>query len=215
MNDFDGWQLDDAKMQLNVDRIENTGKKLGDLFNIRNGFATLRNKIYLFKPIDEDDDFYYFEKDSVKFRVERSICRDAIKPNIIKDESDLEVFNEKLIFPYQVIDQANNDLFQEQSNRLIRVLDSDIFERNFSNAYNYLNIYREELAKRDKGQRDYETWFAYGRSQALNIRGFKLLFPYISDQPYFVYTNTNYELKYAIQTHSLIRFITLLLISIA
>lgn len=196
LNDFDGWQLDDAKTQLALKRLENSGKKLGELFNIRNGFATLRNKIYLFKPIDEDEHFYYLEKDSKRFKVERSICRNAIKPNILKDESDLEVFNEKLIFPYQVIEQTNGDLFEQQSNRLIRVLDPDIFERNFPNAYDYLNSYREELAKRDKGQRKYETWFAYGRSQALNITGLKLLFPYISDQPYFVYTDNEDLLFY-------------------
>jgi len=196
LNDFDGWQLDDAKTQLALKRLENSGKKLGELFNIRNGFATLRNKIYLFKPIDQDEDFYYFEKDSKRFKVERAICRNAIKPNILKDESDLEVFNEKLIFPYQVIEQTNDDLFEQQSNRLIRVLDPDIFERNFPNAYDYLYSYREELAKRDKGQREYETWFAYGRSQALNIPGLKLLFPYISDQPYFVYTDNEDLLFY-------------------
>ena len=196
LNDFDGWQLDDAKTQLTLKRLENSGKKLGDLFNIRNGFATLRNKIYLFKPIHEDEHFYYLEKDSKKFKVERAICRNAIKPNILKDESDLEVFNEKLIFPYQVIEQTNGDLFEQQSNRLIRILDPDIFERNYPNAYDYLNSYREELAKRDKGQREYETWFAYGRSQALNISGLKLLFPYISDQPYFVYTDNEDLLFY-------------------
>ncbi|RKE92267.1 Eco57I restriction-modification methylase domain-containing protein [Ichthyenterobacterium magnum] len=196
LNDFDGWQLDDAQTQLALKRLENSGKKLGDLFNIRNGFATLRNKIYLFKPIDEDEHFYYLEKDSKRFKVERAICRNAIKPNILKDETDLEVFNEKLIFPYQVIEQTNDDLFEQQSNRLIRVLDPGIFERNFPNAYNYLNTCREELSKRDKGQRDYETWFAYGRSQALNIPGLKLLFPYISDKPYFVFTNNEDLLFY-------------------
>lgn len=196
LNDFDGWQLDDAKTQLALKRLENSGEKLGKLFNIRNGFATLRNKIYLFKPINEDNHFYYFEKDSTRYRVERAICRDAIKPNILKDESDLDEFNEKLIFPYQVIEQTNDDLFEQQSNRLIRVLNPDIFERNFPDAYNYLATYREELAKRDKGQRDYETWFAYGRSQALNIPGLKLLFPYISDKPYFVFTNNENLLFY-------------------
>lgn len=196
LNDFDGWQLDDAKTQLALKRLENTGKKLGELHNIRNGFATLRNNIYLFKPIDEDDDFYYFEKDSKRLKVERAICRNAIKPNILKDESDLEVYNEKLIFPYLVKEQTNDDLFEQQSNRLIRVLDPGIFERNFPNAYNYLNSYRDELAKRDKGQREYETWFSYGRSQALNITGLKLLFPYISNKPYFVFTNNENLLFY-------------------
>ena len=45
------------------------------------------------------------------------------------------------------------------------------------------------LAQRDKGTREYPIWYAFGRSQALTIRGYKLLFPYITDQPYFVLSN--------------------------
>lgn len=196
LNDFDGWQLEDVKTQLAIARLENSGTKLGDLFNIRNGFATLRNKIYLFKPTYEDDDFYYFEKNSISYKVERDICRDAIKPNILKNEDDVATFNEKLIFPYTLIEETDGDLFQQQTNRSVKVISEEVFRINFPWAYNYLDDNREELAKRDRGQRDYETWFAYGRSQALNIPGLKLLFPYISDKPYFVYTNNEELLFY-------------------
>ncbi|TDN80366.1 N-6 DNA methylase [Salegentibacter sp. 24] len=196
LNDLHGWQLDDAKTKLNLDRLENSGDKLGDLMNIRNGFATLRNKIYLFSPINEDDEYYYFEKDSISYRVERLICKDAIKPNILKNEIDLETYNEKIIFPYTIIDENNRDLFQNSQNRRVKIIPENHFRENYPHAYNYLNDYRDELSKRDKGKREYETWFAYGRSQALNISGFKLLFPYISNAPYFVYTNNEDLLFY-------------------
>ncbi|CAD7806850.1 Type IIS restriction enzyme Eco57I [Chryseobacterium aquaeductus] len=189
LNDYDGWQLDDAKTQLNLSKLENTGKKLGDLFSIRNGFATLRNSIYLFKPIEQDELFYYFEKNGERFQVEREICRDAIKPNILKSEKDLEVLMEKIIFPYNIIEHQNNQLFQNQDLRSVKTIEEKTFQNNFPNAYNYLVYNKKELAKRDKGKRDYEIWYAYGRNQALNISGLKLLFPYISDAPYFVYTN--------------------------
>ena len=196
LNNFDGWQLENAKTQLNLKRLENSGTKLGELFNIRNGFATLRNKIYLFKPIHEDDNFYYFDKDLNSYKVEKTICRDAIKPNILKDEDDITVYNEKLIFPYFTIDETNRDLFQQQPNRSVKVISEEVFKKKYPSAYNYLEKYKGELAKRDKGQRDYETWFAYGRNQALNITGLKLLFPYISDKPYFVYTDNEELLFY-------------------
>ncbi|GHV15661.1 hypothetical protein FACS1894169_07770 [Bacteroidia bacterium] len=196
LNNIDGWQLEDAKTQLNLKKLENAGEKLGCLFNIRNGFATLRNYIYLFKPIDEDDRFYYFEKNSVRYRIERNICRDAIKPNILKDESDLERFMEKIIFPYIIVEEQNNGLFQNQTNRLVKIIDEERLIQEFPDTYNYLCLYKAELAKRDKGQREYETWYAFGRSQALNITGLKLLFPYISDTPYFVYTNDTELLFY-------------------
>ncbi|KFC35508.1 Eco57I restriction-modification methylase domain-containing protein [Elizabethkingia anophelis] len=189
LNNIDGWQLEDAKTQLNLQKLENAGDKLGDLFNIRNGFATLRNNIYLFTPIDEDDNYFYFEKEGQQFQVEREVCRDAIKPNILKEETDLERLMEKIIFPYNIVEQNNKDLFQNQVSRLVKIIEEDVFQKKFPNAYNYLKTQEKELAKRDKGQREYETWYAYGRSQALNISGLKLLFPYISDVPYFVYTN--------------------------
>ncbi|WP_424494119.1 HsdM family class I SAM-dependent methyltransferase [Salinimicrobium sp. GXAS 041] len=196
LNDFIGWKLDDAKTKLNLERLENSGKKLGDLLSIRNGFATLRNKIYLFSPIREDDDWYYFEKDSTEYRVEKEICKDAIKPNILKNEVDLETFNEKIIFPYTIIDEKNVDLFQNSQNRKVKFIPENYFQENFPQAYKYLSNYKEELSKRDKGKREYEIWYAYGRTQALNINGLKLLFPYISNAPYFVYTNNQDLLFY-------------------
>ncbi|MBL4662709.1 MAG: SAM-dependent DNA methyltransferase [Flavobacteriaceae bacterium] len=194
--DFDGWQLDDVSVQLNLEKLENSGEKLIEMFNIRNGFATLRNKIYLLKPIKEDNDFYYFQKDAKTYQVEKEICRNAVKPNILKVDSDLVEFNEKLIFPYSIIDKPNDNLFQQQSNRLVKVIEEAVFKIKYPYAYNYLKANKKELAKRDKGQRDYEIWYAFGRSQALNITGKKLLFPYISDNPYFVYTDNEELLFY-------------------
>lgn len=196
LNNIDGWQLEDAKTKLNLHKLENAGYKLGDLFNIRNGFATLRNNIYLFTPVEEDDEFYYFEKNKERFQVEKGICRDAIKPNILKDEADLNRLMEKIIFPYNIIEQMNDDLFEGQITRFVRIIPEEIFQRDFPNAYNYLYSEKEELSKRDKGEREYDTWYAYGRNQALNILGLKLLFPYISDKPYFVFTDDRELLFY-------------------
>lgn len=196
LNTLDGWQLEDARNQLNLKKLENTGKKLGDLFNIRNGFATLRNNIYLFSPIREDKKYFYLEKDGKEYKIEKNICRDAIKPNILKSESDLDKLMEKIIFPYRYVEQSIHDLFEKYSNRLVKVIEEEELQSKYPFAYNYLFSNKEELAKRDKGQREYETWYAFGRSQALSIKGFKLLFPYISDVPYFVYTDDKELLFY-------------------
>lgn len=196
LNNTDGWQLEDAKTQLNLYKLENAGEKLGNLFNIRNGFATLRNSIYLFTPIRSDEHYYYFEKENKKIKIEKDICRNAIKPNILKKESELEILMEKIIFPYNIVLQKDNNLFNNYANRFVKVIDEVDFQKRFPYAYTYLNSQKKELAKRDKGKREYETWYAYGRSQALNIMGLKLLFPYMSDKPYFVYTNDNELLFY-------------------
>lgn len=189
LDDTEGWHLDDATTKLNLYRIENAGDKLGNLFSIRNGFATLRNKIYLFQPLYEDELFYYFKRDGMDIQIEKSICRDAIKPNILKKESDLDKFKEKIIFPYLVIDNNEEGLFHNQINRTAVLIDENYFIETYPYAYKYLYDRKMELSKRDKGNKIYENWYAYGRNQALNIQGLKLLFPYISDAPYFIYTD--------------------------
>ena len=50
--------------------------------------------------------------------------------------------------------------------------------------------------QRDNGQKPYETWYAFGRSQAIGDRGRKLLFPYMAAQPHFVYTDKEDMLIY-------------------
>jgi len=52
------------------------------------------------------------------------------------------------------------------------------------------------LQKRDKGAREYEKWYAFGRNQALIYHGFKILFPYISSAPCFVMTEDQEFLFY-------------------
>ena len=73
--------------------------------------------------------------------------------------------------------------------KTLSLIQESIFKEKFKGTYEYLKEHKSELAQRDKGKRSYENWYAYGRSQALNVKGKKLLFPYISNKPYFVYTD--------------------------
>ena len=79
---------------------------------------------------------------------------------------------EKIITPYD-----------ENSN----VITEDFFISNYPKAYFYLQSCREVLDARDKGEGDYGAWYAFGRTQAIADSGRKLLFPYMSDLPHFVY----------------------------
>ena len=68
-------------------------------------------------------------------------------------------------------------------------------------------FHKNELSLRDKGVREYEIWYAYGRNQALTLHGYKLLFPYISSSPCFVFTEDKDFLfynGYAILSESII-----------
>lgn len=169
-----GWILKDKKTSSNIRRIECVGKPLGDVVKIRNGFATLRNDIYLIKPIKTGRKYFYFEKKGKVFRIEKAICRKAIKANLVRHENDIYALSEYIIFPYIMMNGAAQIISEEE------------FQNHYPLAYQYLLENKEELAKRDNGHKTYPQWYAYGRSQALNIRGERLLFPHICDAPCFV-----------------------------
>jgi adenine-specific DNA-methyltransferase len=184
LNSNKGWDLNIHTIKENIYKLENSGKPLFELFDIRNGFATLKNKIYLFTPEEQDEEFYYIIKDGIKYPIEKTICRNAIKPNILKSENEIPLLTEKIIFPYTVVGKT------------VTPIDENNFIQHFPQTYQYLSAYKKILSNRDKGKREYKYWYLFGRTQALNITGQKLLFPYISDKPYFVYTEDENLLFY-------------------
>lgn len=179
-----GWMLNDPKSLSNIKKIESVGTPLGKLFPIKNGIATLRNSTYIFKPLDETKEFFYFKKDGQLHKVEKGICRDIIKPNILKYEHEIPKIQEQIIYPY-INGTSPLSLMQE-----------DFFQLEYPEAYKYLASYKEDLSKRDKGNGNYGAWFAFGRTQALSDKGLKLLFPYMSKHPYFVFTDNKEMLIY-------------------
>ncbi len=175
-----GWILNTQEILKNIKKIESCGTPLGKLYSIKNGLATLCNDIFIFKPTKEDKRYYYHEDGS---KIEKEICRDIIKPNRLKSEDEIEELKEKIIYPYS---------FNQ------RVFDESYFRDNYPLAYAYLLQHKTKLLARDKGKvkKKYE-WFEFGRTQALNDRGAKLLFPYMSKEPYFVYSSQKELLFYA------------------
>lgn len=175
VSDHKGWLLRNDIVTSNILKIENTGTKLGDMFSIRNGFATLKNDVYILNIVADDTDFYIHQtKDGQQYKIEKSICRDVIKPNTLKDESELDEKMEKIIFPYIT-----------SSNKLV-LIDESTMTTKYRHAYQYLEKHRTLLDERDKGAKQYEAWYAYGRRQALNINGYRLLFPYLAENANFV-----------------------------
>lgn len=172
LDDHRGWNLNHSEVLNNIRLIENAGEALGDLYVIKNGIATLANDVFIFRPTRTDDSFYYLTREGREYPIERGICRDIIKPNILKTEAEIAEKEEKIITPYD-----------ENSN----VIAEDFFISNYPKAYAYLQSCRKVLDARDKGEGDYGAWYAFGRTQAIADSGRKLLFPYMSDLPHFVY----------------------------
>ncbi len=169
-----GWNLNRLEVLENIRLIENAGEALGDKYVIKNGIATLANDVFIFRPVRSDASYHYLMRKGVEYPIEKAICRDIIKPNILKSEAEISEKEEKIISPYD----ANSNVIAE-----------DFFMRNYPYAYRYLSACRDVLDARDKGEGDYGAWYAFGRTQAISDCGRKLLFPYMSDLPHFVYTS--------------------------
>lgn len=171
-----GWNLNTSEVMENIARIEAVGRPLGELFHIKNGIATLANDIFIFRPDGECGDYYLHNG----VEIEKTVCRDIVKPNIIKNEEELKAKREKIIFPYD---------------RSMTLLDEDKLKVQYPKAYAYLLNNKPLLLLRDKGGGDY-PWYAFGRTQAIADVGKKLLFPYMTDSPHFVYTSEEEMLIY-------------------
>lgn len=172
LNHNDGWNLvNDLSMVEFINRIESTGQPFKNRFITRNGIATLKNDVYKFKPVRTDRNFYYHLEDGILHPIEKTICRNLVNANKIKNQDDIIRLQEQIIFPYD----AGCKIIPEMTMR-----------REYPNAYSYLLKKKQILATRDKGLRTYEQWYAYGRRQSMDINAYKLFFPHICDRPTFV-----------------------------
>lgn len=166
-----GWNLQE---EVAISKLETIGQPFGEKYKTRHGIATLKNKVYIFKPIKEDSQYYYL-KDKIsatEYPIEKSICRDIINSNRINDVVSLSEIMEKIIFPYVY-----------NGNDKPTILDEEILKSKFPFAYKYLEEKKEILAKRDKGKGQYPRWYAFGRTQSLEKVKHKLFFPKISNKP--------------------------------
>lgn len=180
LNPKKGWNLKENK---SISKIESTGIPFGELYNTRHGIATLKNDIYIFRPVDEDKNYYYLQNGSL-YRIEKDICKDIVNSNKLSREISLNRLKEKVIFPYD----------QQEKPKL---LDEKLVKENFPEAYKYLQNKRKILADRDKGKGNYENWFAYGRSQSLEKIKNKMFFPKYTDRtPNFIINSDDNLLFY-------------------
>ncbi|HAF95181.1 MAG: hypothetical protein A2X34_08830 [Elusimicrobia bacterium GWC2_51_8] len=171
LNDKTGWTLAPVDIWMNLKKIESVGATLGALCPIRNGIATLNNELYIFKPTGSDNSCYFRVFEGKTYKIEKAICRDIIKPNILHSESDILRFKQKAIFPYK-----------KTGSKFTVIGEQDLAHR-FPNCYAFLKVFKTRLSLRDKGKKEYPTWYAFGRTQGFSIKGKKIFIPYMSDKP--------------------------------
>ena len=108
--------------------INVNSKTLDDICIIKNGIATLRDKIYIHKQ---------------------------------------KLYEEPCWKQITSADRENWCIFPYNDNAVI--LEENDFKSNNPKTYQYLEQHKEELAKRDKGNKKYPKWYSYGRTQSLKI----------------------------------------------
>jgi hypothetical protein len=165
-----GWNLHNHEI---ISKIESTGVSLGQLYKTRNGIATLKNEIYIFSPIKEDNTYYYLQNGSV-FQIEKAICRSILNSNKLNSPLSFNKLKEKVIFPYD-------------NSQKPKLLEENHIKKQFPKAYAYLEAKKKILSERDNGQGEYEKWFAFGRTQSLEKMKHKLFFPHLASKtPNFI-----------------------------
>ncbi|MEO0110717.1 MAG: TaqI-like C-terminal specificity domain-containing protein, partial [candidate division WOR-3 bacterium] len=155
--------------------VENAPYKLKDIADIRVGLATLADDVYIIEdPIEEEEYFIKIFKGK-KFLIEKEITKEIIKASILKTEEDIEKNKRRIIFPYKKV----GDKFL--------ILSEKELKSKYPKTYKYLLFCKDILLKRDKGKKDYENWFAFGRTQGINTTfGKKILTPPMALKPTFI-----------------------------
>ena len=179
LDSFKGWNL---KNNHYIKEIESRGTPLGEIYDTKSGIATLKNKVYIFKPIREDEKFYYKEDDTP---IEKEACKKIINSNKLVNYTKFDDLIEKIIFPYKH-DKNGKPIFIEE----------DEFKEKYPKAYAYLFQNKELLATRDKGNGKYIDWYAFGRNQSLEYRKEKLFFPQLVKRGFKTYFSDDENLYF-------------------
>jgi len=176
---YRGWNLKDNTF---VNKMEAKGVPFSKIYDTKHGIATLKNKIYIFKPIKSDDNYYYMADNIL---IEKEICKDIINSNKLARCNQIDELKEKIIFPY-IHDEQNRPF----------LIDEDTFREKYPKAYKYLLSNKEILATRDKGKGKYPAWYSFGRNQSLERRKYKLFFPNLVKKGFPTFLNDEENLYF-------------------
>ena len=153
------WKLAPPKHLNNLYKIENIGKKLKEIADIKVGFATLKDAIFTF---NNDLD------------IEQEIVRPAIKTSKWNNENDIKNNQLKIIFPYKKV-----------NGKYIPIHENEM-KNKYPKAYSYLLQHKKELASRSKGKLRLKYFYEWGRMQSMEAKGPKLLTKTFSKGPNFM-----------------------------
>ncbi|MFZ1020091.1 MAG: Eco57I restriction-modification methylase domain-containing protein [Minisyncoccia bacterium] len=138
------WEFFDKRYLNKIIEFNQKYSKLQDIADIHYGIATLKDEVYIFSPEKSDTKYHHFNE----FKIEKNLCVPIIKASTYKGENQ----NLFMIFPYENA----------------KIISKNIFQIKYPEAYKYFLKQRPILETRDKGgAKDYEEFYAFGRSQGL------------------------------------------------
>jgi methylase of polypeptide subunit release factors len=168
------WRLLRDSDQQNIKKIENIGRKLGEIANIRVGIATCKDPIYFIDGSNFESKYYKKLYKGKVYKIEKKITQPIVKISDFSVQEELNNNNRRIIFPYKKI------------NGKVEIIKEVDMKRTYPYCYEYLLSAKEELSTRDKGINEYPEWYSYARTQGLNFSGKKLLTPTFSLEPRFL-----------------------------
>ena len=151
--------------------------RLDELTEIFVGLQTSADPIYIISSDTEDNDHVSFtDMDGRAQIIEKGVLRKSIYDYQLKKYESIQ-HNSYLIFPYKYVDEKPV---------LYSIGEMQTF---FPQAYRYLNLYKDALAKRNMPNRTDDNWFSYGRSQSLRrfYDGERLIWPVLSLDSNYVF----------------------------
>lgn len=166
------WRLMTEQDYHNIKIIESIGTPLGELCPIKVGIATLKDAIYFVE--DHNENYCIANYDEESFKIERGITRKVVKISSINAQEEIYSDKRRIIFPY-IKKNGRYEIMQE--NHLIK---------KYPRTHEYLLKAKSDLEKRDKGKKTYPSWYAWGRSQAMNYNGIRLYTRTFSKKPDFM-----------------------------
>lgn len=171
------WDFIDSSEVGAVDLVSNNPVPLTDLFDVRYGLATLRDKLFSFRGTAVNG-YYPLTSKGVNYLIEEDFVKKCIKVSGMRSENDIPTDDLRIIYPYTVA-----------AGKAVPMTE-DFVSATFPEAFKYLLSIKDELALRDKGNKQYPEWFSYGRSQGLIPYKTKLLTPLYLIQPRFMADDT-------------------------
>jgi len=163
----DLWFLIPPYLKEAYDFILKQSEDLEDIIgkeNINNGIQTSANDVLILKPQKEDDNFIYFEKKDVSYKIEKGLTKPYYETVRKKNGIKLNTYrtlipNAKVIFPYKII-----------KGKAVFIPISEL-KKEFPFGYDYLLTHKTRLTERDikPVPKTVDEWYRLGRSQYLEL----------------------------------------------